>query len=327
MHAIGQQDDVSVGLGVHPHGRAGEAGVAERADGEELAAIARMRRIDIPAEAAQDGLIGRGLRLGELGNGERPEDSDALERAAIEHHLGETRQVVGGGEQAGMSRHTAHVAGRGVVHHAAQGRRIPGGALGGRDPGYQRGGRLEHAGVHAERQEHVFARVRGDHAASQAVYQLAQQNEIDVAIDIAHAGRAGGAERASQTDAGIVSRPGLLQWHVGLKPGEMRQKIAQSDVALSALEFGNVVGDFIVQAELALLEELHQRRRGSHHLGERSAVEDGIYGHILRPRHQRALAVRLAINHLAIMAHNQHGARKTARFNRLVDGLVQVLGC
>ena len=95
-------------------------GVAVGADGEQLAAIAGVRRIDVPAEAAQNGLIGRALRLGELPDGERAEEAHAVEFAAVEHHLGEARQVVGGGEQAGVARHAAHVARGGVVHHSAQ---------------------------------------------------------------------------------------------------------------------------------------------------------------------------------------------------------------
>ena len=53
---------------------------------------------------------------------------------------------------------------------------------------------------------------------------------------------------------------------------------------LAALELGNVIGDLVVQPERALLEELHQRRRGGDHLGERRHIEDRIDGHVLELR-------------------------------------------
>ena len=78
VHAVGQQDDVALGRRVDPDGSAGEAGVAVGADGEQLAAVAGVGRVDVPAEAAQDGLVGRGLRLGELLHRERAEEADAV---------------------------------------------------------------------------------------------------------------------------------------------------------------------------------------------------------------------------------------------------------
>jgi len=89
---------------IDPDGCSGEAGVAEGADGKQLAAVAGKRRIDVPAQAAQDGLVRRALRLGELPDGERIEQADAIQFAAIDHHLREAGQVVGGGEEAGVFR-------------------------------------------------------------------------------------------------------------------------------------------------------------------------------------------------------------------------------
>ena len=135
MHAVGEQDDVGLSGRVDPDGRSGEAGVAEGADGEQLAAVAGEGRIDIPAQAAQDGLVGRALRLGELPDGERIEEADAIQLAAVDHHLREAGKVVGRGEEPGVSGHAAHVARGGVVNYAAQ--RHAGGreTLGGRDAG------------------------------------------------------------------------------------------------------------------------------------------------------------------------------------------------
>ena len=59
----------------------------------------------------------------------------------------------------------------------------------------------------------------------------------------------------------------------------MGEEIADGDVALAALEFGDVIGDFVVEAELALLEELHQGGGGGDDFGEGGAVEDGVERH------------------------------------------------
>src|ERR1700682_2630630 len=106
----------------------------------------------------------------------------------------------------------------------------------------------------------------------------------------------------------------------------MREQIANRDVALAALELRNVVGDLVVQAELALLEELHQRRRGSDYLGQRREVEDGVDSHRLGSGNQRTLAVSFAMYDLAVMADQKHRARKPALLDRQVDGVVQCLG-
>ena len=55
MHAVGQKDDVALRLRLHPERRAGEAGVAERFDRKQIAAIRRERRVDVPAEPAHVG--------------------------------------------------------------------------------------------------------------------------------------------------------------------------------------------------------------------------------------------------------------------------------
>ena len=74
MHHVGQQDHVGIGGGIHPHRRSGEAGVAVGADGIQLAAIGRIGRIDVPAQAAQDRLIGRRGGRREFANGQRGEN-------------------------------------------------------------------------------------------------------------------------------------------------------------------------------------------------------------------------------------------------------------
>ena len=58
---------------------------------------------------------------------------DAIQFAAVEHHLREAGEVIGGGEQPRMASNAAHVAGCGVMHDAAQDVVCPRQPFGGRD--------------------------------------------------------------------------------------------------------------------------------------------------------------------------------------------------
>ena len=59
MHAVAEKDDEQLQLRIDPQHRAGEAAVAERRVGQQLAAIDRIAGALVPAEAAQiDGRIG-----------------------------------------------------------------------------------------------------------------------------------------------------------------------------------------------------------------------------------------------------------------------------
>ncbi len=68
MDDVGKKDHERVAVGIDPKRRSGKARVAVGANGEEFAAIAGERRIDIPAETAQNGLIGRTAGFGEFAN-------------------------------------------------------------------------------------------------------------------------------------------------------------------------------------------------------------------------------------------------------------------
>lgn len=83
MNAVGEEDDVGVGGGVDPERCTGEAGMAEGAEGEEFAAVGGELGVHVEAEAAEDGLVGWGLGLGELGDGEGAEETAAVEFAFV----------------------------------------------------------------------------------------------------------------------------------------------------------------------------------------------------------------------------------------------------
>ena len=59
----------------------------------------------------------------------------------------------------------------------------------------------------------------------------------------------------------------------------LREEIADGDVALAALKFGDVIGDLIVEAKFALGEQLHDGGSGGDDFGEGGAVEDGVERH------------------------------------------------
>ncbi len=120
MHDVGQDDQVRVAERIDPHRSSGESGVAIGTDRKQFAAIAGIGGIDIPAEAAQNRLIGGRLRRGEFLDRGGAEQADSIALAVVQHHLRELGEIGRGGEHAGMTRDAAHVAGRIVVHLAAQ---------------------------------------------------------------------------------------------------------------------------------------------------------------------------------------------------------------
>ena len=62
---------------IDPQRRAGEAGVAERAERQQLAAVRRVRRVDVPAEAADVRIAGAARRRRHLRDGQRRQDARA----------------------------------------------------------------------------------------------------------------------------------------------------------------------------------------------------------------------------------------------------------
>ena len=216
-----------------------------------------------------------------------------------------------------MAGHAAHEARGRVVDHSAQGRRVLVGSLGGRDardPGCRR---QEGGLFHSQRQENVLPGVFIQRHSAESVHQLAEQDEVDIAVDVPHARRPDGLGSVSQVETGLIAVPFRFDRHILRQSGKMREEIAQREVALAALKVGDVIGHLIVKAEAALFEELHQGRSGGDHLGERGAVEDGVHGHGFDVGDQGALSVRLAIDYVSLVPNQEHGAGETV----LLDGL------
>ncbi len=103
----------------------------------------------------------------------------------------------------------------------------------------------------------------------------------------------------------------------------MRQQLPDCDVLFSVLrEIRQVLGHRIVQPNLALFDQLHDRSRRGDHLRERSHIEYGVDRHRLAFRFQCTISVRLAIDHLAVVTNQQHRARNISLRNRLIDNRV-----
>ena len=87
MQAAREEDHIAARRRIDPERRAGESGVAERADRKQLAAIRRERRVDVPAEAANARHAGRRRGRGHLarrsaGDSTRVPSQAARRRAA-----------------------------------------------------------------------------------------------------------------------------------------------------------------------------------------------------------------------------------------------------
>ncbi len=267
MHGVGKDNDVSLRRRIDPQRRAGKPGVPVRANGQEVTAIGRKRRIDVPAEGADRGQRRRRLRRGHFLDRERRQDGSA----AIQHGLRVLGNVVGGGEQAGVSGDSAHAARGGIVHDAAQ----HGAALvlpferqverhsglyvlRGRDFRQPLLGRQEARVRHVQRFINMRQRVLVERHAGNAVHQLAQHFEINVAIQEA---RARGINRrfvVCHLERGVVSLPRLLQVEVLAQAGSMRKKLSEGDLLLAVgAEFRDVLRHRIVQANLAQLHHAH----------------------------------------------------------------------
>ena len=185
-------------VGIDPQRRAGEAGVAERADREQLAAVRRVRRVDVPAEAAHVALRGRRRRRSSscaTVSGDRmrvpssvppfssmrqkSERSAAVLKSPACPATPPMRRAVG------SCTTPRSIGGSGPSHGQPSGVHFSVGAMRGRNDR----GRQEHRVVHAERLEDPRPRELVRAAAAHAADDVAEQEEVDVAVDEALARR------------------------------------------------------------------------------------------------------------------------------------------
>ena len=100
--------------------------------------------------------------------------------------------------------------------------------------------------------------------AAHARDDVAEQEEVDVAVDESLAGRGGRHFFARQLDRRVVALPRIAEIDVGPQSRDMRQQMADRDAALAvALESRNEARDRIVQPDAALLDRAASPRSSS----------------------------------------------------------------
>ncbi len=332
VDAVGHHHHVGRRRRIDPHRRAGEAGVAERADREQLAAVRREARIEVPAEAADVGLRRRRRRRRHPGDRQRREDAPAVQRALAEQHAAEARQIVGGGEHPGVAGDAAHPPRRRIVHDAAQHRRgrcrgragharlVRRAPLRRRDPRHQRRARPERGVAHAERREDAFLRVAIERQPADLLDDPAEQDEVDVAVDDALVDARHRHLVDGQRQRVLGAAPGIGQVDVGPEAGGVREQVADGDVALPvALEAGDVAGHRIDQPQPAFFDQLHHAGRRRDDLGQRGRVEDRVERHRLARRQRGPRPDRLPDEDAIAVPDDDHRARQLLRGDRVVD--------
>jgi hypothetical protein len=153
------------------------------------------------------------LRRCHHGDRLRRQDAHTVEASAAEHHLREAGKVCGGSEEPGVPDDAAHSVGGGVVHGAGDRGTPPESGWG--DAGSQAWRRTETGVVHPERPEDKARAIFVQLEAGGAPHQLAEDLEVDVAVDGARARLADGPLVRDLPEADSITGPVLAGVEVG----------------------------------------------------------------------------------------------------------------
>ena len=164
MHAVREEHHEHLRGRIDPDRRSGEPGVSKGSDRQQLAAVGREARIDVPSQGSKVPILRRRHRRRHLRDRERRQHADPPIAAAVQHHPAEDGEIGRRAEQSRMAGDTIHSPGRRIVHDAAQHLHVRAfarpaerrAALGRRDPWGQRRRRIEHRVLHPEPREHAF---------------------------------------------------------------------------------------------------------------------------------------------------------------------------
>ena len=303
--------------------------MAVRPDGEQVAAVGRVARVDVPPQPAPVRELRRGRDPGHSGHAEGGEQADAVERAPAEQHRAEPREVAGGAEQPRVAGGAAHAPRRGVVHPPPQhdragapaGPRQRGARLGRGDAGGERGRRVEGGVDHRQGPENPLVRKAFEGCPADPPDDLAQQHEVQVAVDEPFAGGCGRRQGDGAGDRRFGALEDLVKRQVGGEAGGVRQQLGDGDrLPALASEPRHVIGDAVAQTQAPLFDEHHDGGGRRHDLGQGREIEHRVERHRLGcPRCQRARPEGPLVHDLAGVPHEHHRAGKTPVADGLLD--------
>ena len=132
-----------------------------------------------------------------------------------------------------MAGHSPHPARGRIVHDPAQHGHlwtltrpaIGRAALGRRDPRRERRRRIEHRVLHPERLEDAFAREAIEGQPAHALDDVAEEEEVDVAVDEALARPRRGHFVDGKRDRRLVAHPRVRKVDVWPEPGDVREQV------------------------------------------------------------------------------------------------------
>ena len=200
INGVRHENHVSIAGRVHPDGGPGESRVTERAHGEELAAIAGERRLDIPAQSAQrcagSRLAGRG-HLFERKLLER--ESAGPAGKPIQQVLGVDGNVIRSAEESRVPGNAAHAPGSWIMHQPAKHDSMF--VLRGCDTAMPAFWRKKSHVLHAQRLGEIASLIFIQGEAGEFFDQRTQHDEVDIAVAELHAGSRdrGSRKRAPQS--------------------------------------------------------------------------------------------------------------------------------
>ena len=210
---------------------------------------------------------------GEQLDGRAADDLHTVVLAAVEHHLREDREIGGGAEETRVSSHAAQGVGVFVVNFAAKRVTSRRRDVGGRDTVAEGICRPVERVVHPQRSEHAPFQKFVEWLTRNDFDQEPEKIGAEIGVDVPAART--GLERAADY---CRTR---LEWTPGDAPdvptrrqsGSVGEQLANGDlILLSTAERGQIVHDALVEVDLLLIEENHDRGRRADNLGERSDV-------------------------------------------------------
>lgn len=182
-------------------------------------------------------------------------------------------------------------------------------------------GAAEAGGGHVEGFEDFFKGKIFEGFAGDAFDDVAEDFEVDVAVEELFAGGAGEVEVGEVFPGGFGAVLVVGEGVVGDEAGAVAEELFEGDDALAVVvELGEEVGKGLIEAELAALEEDHDGGGGGEGLGEGGHVEDGVARHGGGVGLHLAVSDRLDESDLAVAADKDDGSGDDVVVDGLVDG-------